>query len=237
MSLAAIAGAFALVGCDSGGSKPGEGQSAAAAPAQSDWTKSVVATPEGGFRMGNPDARVKIVEFASYTCPHCKEFHHASSQTLKLNYVKSGNVSYEYRPFMLNIYDFAAALLATCESPAKSMIWTDELYMNHDDWVQPFATLTEVQIAPLRALAPDKQVHGLAIAGGLHEFARARGMTRARFDQCLSDQPRLEKMMNAQQAAQTKYEIQGTPSFLINGRKVEGTDWKTIEPQLKAALG
>src|SRR3546814_1043579 len=61
------------------------------APAQGkDWTKVVVATTEGGVRMGNPDAPVKLIEFASFTCPHCREFNEAAADVLKSKYVASG---------------------------------------------------------------------------------------------------------------------------------------------------
>src|SRR3546814_4508496 len=62
-----------------------------------DWTKVVVATTEGGVRMGNPDAPVKLIEFASFTCPHCREFNEAAADVLKSKYVASGKVSLEFR--------------------------------------------------------------------------------------------------------------------------------------------
>lgn len=241
-----LAAGIVVAGCDSGGGAAANGKAAggtAAVPVKTagatatDWTRTVVATPEGGFRMGNPDARVKLVEYASYTCGACKNFHTESSAPLKANYVKSGQVSMEYRPFMLNIYDFAAVLLATCEGPAKAVVWTDELYGSHDAWVKKFGELDEAAIAPLRNLPPDQQIRGLAEAGKLHEFARARGMTKATFDKCLADQPALERKMKAQEVAQAKYKIQGTPTFLLNGEKIEGSGWAQIEPQIKAKLG
>ena len=61
----------------------------------------IAATPEGGFRLGNPDAKVKLLEFASLTCPHCGDFHAAAFETIKTKYVASGNVSYEFRNFVL----------------------------------------------------------------------------------------------------------------------------------------
>jgi len=201
-----------------------------------DWTQTVVATPEGGWRIGNPDARVKLVEFASFSCGVCKAFHDTGKAALMTGYVKSGDVSLEFRPFMLNVYDFAATLMATCEGPEKSAVWADELYGNFDGWIGPFTKLTEADLNPLRALPADQQVKGLAEAGGLHNFARARGMTKASFDACLMDQDRLQKKIDAQQAAQQKFDIQGTPTFLINGEKADGTTWAQIEPQIRAAL-
>ena len=84
-------------------------------PAGTDWTKVSAATPEGGFRIGNPDAKVKLLEFASLTCPHCKDFHESAFATIRDKYVASGNVSYEFRNFVLNGPDYAATLLARCK--------------------------------------------------------------------------------------------------------------------------
>src|SRR5262245_41461876 len=57
-----------------------------------DWSETIVETPEGGFRMGNPDAAIKLVEYASLTCPHCRDFTKAAAEPLKANYVRTGKV-------------------------------------------------------------------------------------------------------------------------------------------------
>ncbi len=235
-----FAATLALMACDSGTStaapaaKTGA-EAAGKAGANADWTKTVVQTPEGGFRMGNPDAKVKLVEFASFTCSHCAQFH-TDSATLKSDYVKSGRVSLEYRPFMLNIYDFAATKMAMCEGPDRFFTWTDQLFTNKDAWITPFTKLTEADINPLRNLPPGEQVKGLATAGKLNEFAKARGLPGAKFDACMSDQAMFEALTKRQQAATDTYQIAGTPTFLLNGKKIEGTTWAAIEPQIKDAL-
>jgi protein-disulfide isomerase len=237
-----LAAAAAVAACDSGTStaapqaKPGSA-SAAGAKASADWTKTVVQTPEGGFRMGNPDAPVKIVEFASFTCSHCRDFHKEAEAKLKPQYVKTGQVSYEYRPFMLNIYDFAATKLATCEGPARFFTWTNELFGNADAWIEPFTRLTEADITPLRALPPGEQIKGLAVAGKLNEFARTRGLPGAKFDACMTDQAQFEALTRRQEAAVNTYQVQGTPTFLLNGKKLDGvSNWATLEPKIRDAL-
>lgn len=234
-----FAATLSLVACDSGTSTAAPaaktGAGAGKAAAQSDWTKTVVQTPEGGYRMGNPDAKVKLIEFASLTCSHCRDFH-TDAAALKSDYVKSGRVSLEYRPFMLNIYDFAATKLAICEGPERFFTWTNELYSNADAWITPFSKLTEADINPLRSLPPAEQIKGLAQAGKLNEFAKARGLPGAKFDTCMADAASFEALTQRQQAAVDKYQVQGTPTFLLNGKKIEGTTWAQIEPQIKSAL-
>jgi protein-disulfide isomerase len=232
-----FAATLGLAACDSGTSTaaPAAKTGAAKPAAATDWTKTVVQTPEGGFRMGNPDAKVKLVEFASLTCSHCRDFHKESGP-LKSNYIKSGQVSLEYRPFMLNIYDFAATKLAICEGPDRFFTWTNELYTNSEAWITPFTKLTEADINPLRSLPPAEQIKGLALAGKLNEFAKARGLPGAKFEACMSDAASFEALTKRQQAAVDTYQVQGTPTFLLNGKKIEGTTWAAIEPQIKEAL-
>ncbi len=231
-----VAAALTVVACDSGTSTAAPAAKTGVKPgALTDWTMTVVQTPEGGFRMGNPDAKVKLIEFASLTCTHCRDFHKESA-ALKTDYIKSGQVSLEYRPFMLNIYDFAATKLAICEGPERFFTWTNELYTNSDRWITPFTKLTEADLNPLRSLPPGGQIKGLAMAGKLNEFAKARGLPGAKFEACMADAASFEALTKRQQAAVDTYQVQGTPTFLLNGKKIEGTTWAQIEPQIKSAL-
>lgn len=239
-----FAGTLAMAACNSGTSTAKSGAAGntvdtakVGAAATRDWTATVVQTPEGGFRMGNPDAKVKLVEFASFTCSHCRDFHTEGSGKLKDNFVKTGAVSYEYRPFMLNVYDFTATMLAMCEGPDRFFFWSNQLFTAHDAWIEPFTKLTDADIEPLKALPPEQQVKGLASAGKLNEFARTRGLPGAKFDACMSDQKSFEALQSRQNAAIAQYNIQGTPTFVLNGKKLEGvTTWAQLEPKLKAAL-
>jgi hypothetical protein len=125
----AIALALLLSGCG-GESENKAGNSTAPAgtasapvtpPEGGDWTQVVVETPEGGFRMGNPNAAVKLVEYASVTCPHCAEFSEQASETIKNDYVKNGQVSWEFRHLLLPFpTDPGMSLLARCQGPGRS---------------------------------------------------------------------------------------------------------------------
>ncbi|WP_448585916.1 thioredoxin domain-containing protein [Thermaurantiacus sp.] len=207
------------------------------AAAPQDWSATVVRTPEGGFRMGNPDARVKLVEYASFTCSHCQRFHLEGADPLKSGLVRSGRVSYEFRPFLLNAIDVAAALVAMCGGPQQFFAWTDQLYRNHDAWVTPFTRIAEADLRGLGSLPQDQQVRKLAELGGLDAFVRPRGLTKARFDSCMANAAELSRLMEMQQQAM-KNGVNATPSFFLNGRRLEGvTTWEGLRPRIEAALG
>jgi protein-disulfide isomerase len=210
---------------------------AAASPAGSDWTKVFAATPEGGFRIGNPDARVKLVEFASLTCPHCREFHETGMATIRDKYVASGNVSYEYRNFVLNGPDYAASMLARCQGAEAFFGLLGAFYNDQPTWVEPFTKLTPDDNKRLSALPEDKQIAALAEIGQLDAYVRARGIPRAKFDQCLADKAQLAQLAKLRTEASDKYKLTGTPGFIINEVPQEGVyTWADLEPKLKAAL-
>ena len=234
--LAALA--LGVAACDSGMSTAADAPQAEAADAQAtDWTSVVSVTEDGGYRMGNPDAKVKLVEFGSFTCNHCADFYKDAVAHLEPEYVKTGKVSYEYRPFMLNIYDFAAAKLAMCQGPDRFFNWMNELYGNQESWIEPFTKITDAEVAPLRSLPLGQQVRGLALAGKLNVFAARRGLPTAEFDKCLADEAQMETLANRQQKNLEAYRIDGTPTFVLNGKKIDNaTTWAQLQPKIDEAL-
>ena len=208
-----------------------------ATPANKDWTTVVAATPEGGFRMGNPAAPVKLIEYASLTCPHCRDFHETAMTTIKSKYVATGRVSYEYRNFVLNGPDYAASLLARCQGAAPFFNLANAFYQSQAQWTEPFTRLTPADNTAMQALPADRQMQALALKGGLDGFMRTRGMTRAKFDQCLTDKAAQDKLNAMRTVAVEKYGLTGTPSFIINeATQKDISGWAQLEPKLQAAL-
>ena len=215
---------------------------AVAAPA--DWTATVVQTPEGGFRMGNPAAKVKLVEYASLTCPHCRAFHAEGFAPLKAKYIATGKVSYEFRNFVLNGPDYAASLLARCDGAKSFFPAIVNFFDKQPEWVKPFSEIDTETAEKLSKLEPRPQIAALARAGKLDVWMRARGMTAARFDACLAGTPdydRLAKLRELGAAAG----VTGTPSFAINGTLLSDEflgaprpvlAWGQLEPKIVAAL-
>jgi protein-disulfide isomerase len=235
----ALAAILALSAC--GEQQPGTAQTRPSAPATqpgkaADWTQTVVLTPEGGVRMGNPQARAKLIEYASFTCPACQNFHVQASQPMKTGTVAAGQTSWEYRPFLLNIFDLAAALLARCDGPENFFRWADQLYTHHDQWVPGLAKLTEADFAPIARLPEEQQVLGVARLAGLDRFARTRGMPTARFEQCMTNRAEIDRLQKMQQVAVDTHRVNATPTFILNGRKQDGvTSWPQLRPRLEQA--
>ncbi|HZG46724.1 MAG TPA: thioredoxin domain-containing protein [Allosphingosinicella sp.] len=242
ISTAVLGLALMLAGCGGdapGGSKSGgSGTPVAAVPAPNggDWSQTVVQTPEGGFMMGNPNAGVKLVEFASMTCPHCAEFSEASPALID-TYVKTGRVSYELRNYVRDPIDLAASLLARCSGPGPFFKLTDQIFASQKEFFDKLQAMSPAEQQQLQALPPQQVVPLIAQKTGLVQFVQMRGVPADKAQQCLSDQKAVEGLVQMTNKA-NEFQLPGTPSFLINGRLVDNAaDWSALEPKLKEAVG
>jgi len=228
---------LSLAGCDKPKPAPSPTTTTATAMPTQDWTQTIVATPEGGFRMGNPDAKVKLVEYASLSCPHCREFFEQGMPTVTSTYVKGGRLSYEFRPYILFGPDFGPSLLVRCQTPEVAFNLIGAFYTNQKSWLDPFTKLTADDQKRLQALPEDQQIKALAETGKLDAFVRARGIPRAKFDACLGDKAGVDKLAAMRDEANTKYQLTGTPTFVVNGTTLTDTsNWAALQPKLETAL-
>lgn len=235
-ALALLAG---IAACDSStpSEAAGTAKQGAATKGVRDWTQVTAATPEGGYRIGNPDAKVKLVEYGSIWCSHCREFHEAAMASLKRDYVATGNVSYELRTFVLNGPDLAATLLVRCGGQPTFWRSVDTFFTRQQEWQQKFVSLPQSEVQRLQSLPQDRQILAYADAAGLDDFVKPQGVTKARFEQCLTNKAEIDRLSAMNNEGITKFNVQGTPTFIINGEKVDGAaDWATLEPKLRAAL-
>lgn len=204
-----------------------------AATAQ-DWTQTIVRTPEGGFRMGNPAAPIKLIEYLSFACPHCAEFHAESANSLFRNYVRPGRVSVEYRNILINAPDVAATVLARCATPRAYFAMGHELLATQAGWEGRAQTLTPAQRAQLQSPSPATIAQRLAPMLGLDRIALRHGLTPAAQRACLASPAGYSQLDSIQRVAGSRFGVTGTPTFVINGRTVTDTNsWSGIEPLLR----
>lgn len=203
-------------------------------PAGKNWVETVVKTPEGGFRMGNPDAPLKIVEFGSRLCPACKALNDDGLETLKADYVATGKVSYEFREFPVHgPLDFASILLGQCTGdPATFFPILDQMFKNQE------TILTNAQAVGTKLQAtPNATPNQVAVAFGeglgLIDFMKQRGLPEDKARACLNDPAGIKRIVDGAQAANEKFQIQGTPTLILNGVKLENVgDWKGLQAAL-----
>ena len=210
------------------------------ARASTDWSRITAATAAGGYVMGNPAAKVKLIEYGSLTCPHCRHFDQEGAAPLVANYVRSGKVSYEYRSFLLNGIDIPATLAAGCGGPGSFFPMLRALYASQPQWVAKIQAIPAARMTQIQAMPPGKQFEAIGLAAGFPAIAAAHGIPAARATACLNNQPRAEQLAKATDDATKRLKVEGTPTFLINGATVDyskgPTVWGAVEARLAAAL-
>lgn len=232
-----------LAACKQGG--PGEDAAPAApataatalptvaAPAGKGWADSIVVTPEGGFRMGNPDAAIKIIEYGSLTCPHCGEFSEKGSATIRDQWVASGRVSYEFRHFVRDGLDLTMGLLTRCGGPETTLALTDQVFANQKAIFEGLQG-RDAQLNAAMAAPPAQRFAAIAQAANLGPFFAARGIAVDQARACLAKTDVAEQMARQTTEQGEKLAIEGTPTFLINGEKIGTATWEEFKARIEA---
>lgn len=241
LTLAALPLALGLAACKQDATAPageapkGEAVAAVAPPEGKAWTEVVEVTANGGYRMGNPNAPVKLVEYGALSCSHCAEFSEAASKELLGDFVSSGKVSFELNFFMLNVLDVPATLLATCGTteaviPLAEQFWGfqksmfDNLQKSGDDKLQAAGSLP-----------PQQRFAAIAQLGGMDQFFASRGIAQAQGAACLDDTNKATALATATTKAGQELGITGTPTFFVNGAKLDVNTWDKVKEALQAA--
>lgn len=205
------------------------------APAGKPWTETVAKTPEGGYRLGNPDAPIKLVEYGALSCSHCADFSKEAAEELKNDYVASGRVSYELRYFMLNAFDVPASLLATCGAPEAVIPLSEQFWGWQATLFNNLQTAGDQKLQQAATLPAPRNYQALAQVSGMTDFFASRGISRDQAAACLADTAKADALAKQTETASSKYKVTGTPSFFINDAPVGTADWKTLEGKLQAA--
>jgi protein-disulfide isomerase len=190
--------------------------------------------------MGNPNAKVKLIEIGSLSCPHCKKFDDEGVPALIEKYVKPGNVSWEFRPYLIHgAIDMAANLVVECNGVKSFFPLARALYKDQAVWMAKVEAAPQDKVAQIQNLPPNQAFIAMAGLLGLQDWAAARGVPQAKSNQCLSDQKMIDHQVQVTSDVTNDYpEFTGTPAFIING-KMQDKDvagWDTLDPKLQEAL-
>lgn len=201
-----------------------------AATTARDWTQATTRLPGGAYVLGNPAARVKLVEYASYTCPHCAAFAGESGPVLHDRWIRDGSVSLELRHVVRDSADLAAAIVARCTGP-KFFATSYAIFARQDQWLGRALNFQQTNAARINLYPPLARLRAIADGSGLTDIGRSQGATDQRLDACFADQAAIDRIV-AMTAAAT--DVTATPTFLIDGKRVDGFAWDKVEPALRA---
>jgi len=149
--------------------------------------------------LGKADAPITIFEFFSLTCPHCADFEEHSYPKLKQEWVDTGKAKIVYRDYPLDQNALKAAMVARCAPPERYAAFVEVLFKQQLVW--------GVQKDPTDALK---------------KIAALGGIGAEQFDKCINDQDLSKQIVAEEYEAQTKFGVESTPTFFINGKKVVG---------------
>lgn len=199
-----------------------------------DWTKTVTRSANGAYVLGNPKAKVRLVEYMSYSCNHCAQFVSDASAPLKANFVAKGKVAVEFRNAVRDRYDFAAALLARCGGGSRFVAQNEALFAAQDRMMAKAQTFEASESLPENAPI-NAVLSGIAQGSGMTELMATRGVNAATANACLTNKAEQDIVLGMAKEAWEVRKLKGTPSFLINGKDTGPATWADIEPKLRGA--
>jgi protein-disulfide isomerase len=200
------------------------------------WTEAVAATPDGGFVMGNPNAQVKLIEYGSRTCPHCGHFAEEAMPELKSKYIAGGKVSYEFRDFAIHAPDIAAILLGQCNGAGPFFPILEGMFADQKTTLPKLEATPNSFMTALQGKSPAEQAAAWADKLDYIAFVGQRGVPEAKARACLADNAAIDAIGKHMQDGQTKFDISGTPTFILNGSSIGSLEWADVKAKLDAAL-
>ena len=184
----------------------------AAAVAEETTAAAAAAIEVKDFSLGSPDAKVKIVEYASFTCPHCAHFHETSFGPLKAEFIDTGKVQFIAKEVYFDRPGLWAAMIARCGGDMKYFGISDILFSTQSEW-------------------PASQDPAVVVEN-LKKIGRTAGMEDAAMDVCMKDAANAQAMIDHSEAGMTADGVEGTPTLIINGVKHSNMGY----PELKAII-
>ena len=169
--------------------------------------------------LGNPDSPVTVIEYASFTCPHCANFHSNAFKQLKSDFIDTGKINFIYREVYFDRFGLWAAIVARCGEGAENRYFgiADMIYAQQATWA--------------------RQENPADIVESLRKFGKTAGLSDAQLDQCFTDGDTAQAMY-ARWLQQSEADgINSTPSFVINGKKFSNMPYEEMKSIIDSALG
>lgn len=166
--------------------------------------------------LGNPDAAVTVVEYASFTCPHCATFHNTNFKQLKADYIDTGKIKFVYREVYFDRPGLWASMIARCGGQERFFGITDLIYKGQSEWA--------------RAGEP------AAIVDELRKIGRLAGLDNDALESCLQDATMAQTLVAWWEENGQRDDISSTPSFMINGTKHSNMPYAEMKSLIDAEL-
>ena len=177
------------------------------------------AVASGGIEdmiLGDPNAPITMIEYASYTCPHCGSFHQNTYPQLKADYIDTGKVKFIFREVYFDRFGLWASMVARCGGQDRFFGITDLMFKTQGDWTR----------------AGDASV----IVEELRKIGRLAGLNNETLESCLQNEDQAKALVAWYQENAARDDINSTPSFIINGRKYANMGYAEMQEVLDGLL-
>ena len=188
-------------------------------PAQAQETATDAEAPAIEIKdmtLGPVDAKVTVIEYASYTCPHCASFHANVFKDLKRDYIDTGKIQFVYREVYFDRYGLWAAMVARCGGDMKYFGVQEMLYKDLPGW----------------AGSDDPNV----VVANLKKIGRTAGMDDAQLDACMQDGAMAQAMVDRFESSMKEHDVQGTPTLIVNGTKHSNMSYADLKAIIETEL-
>ncbi len=206
-----------------------------AAPEGSAWVDTVSKTEENGYVIGNPEAPIKLVEYAALTCGACASFEHEAYDEIFDKYVTDGRVSFEIRNFLLNPYGIPLGILTRCGPPESYKALTEQVFKNQAAILDGLRDIDQNAIQVAFSKAETEGYGEVAKIMGIIDFFKTRGISEDQANACLADPKNAQELLDMTEKGGKEYKVEGTPTFFLNNQKVEYSGWANLKGKLQEA--
>lgn len=167
--------------------------------------------------MGTQDAPVTIIEYASFTCPHCASFHADQFKQLKAEFIDSGDVHFIYRDVYFDRFGLWASMVARCGGPERFFGISDMIYEQQREWIGSGQDPVE-------------------ISDNLRRIGKVAGIDEATLDACLSDADKAQALVAWYQENAETDNVTSTPTLIINGEKHGNMSYSALKEIIEGLI-
>ncbi len=166
--------------------------------------------------LGNPQADVTVIEYASFTCPHCRNFHEQVFGQLKAEYIETGKINFIHREVYFDRFGLWAGIVARCGGADRYFGIADLIYRQQSEWTAGGDPAT--------------------LAANLRIIGKTAGLTEEQLDACFADADKAQAMVALYQQNAQADNVQSTPTFVINGEKFSNMNYAEFAAVLDEKL-
>jgi len=164
--------------------------------------------------LGNKNAKVTVIEYASMTCVHCANFHKTVYPKIKENYIDTNKIKFIFRDFPLDKQALFGSVLAKCAPKEKYFDFVKLILSTQKKWISNDDTFMEK----------------------LSNIGKLAGLDENKINSCFKNEKLVDKIIQTRASGEKKYNIESTPSLIINEKKYSAMSYENFEKIIESLI-